>query len=648
MDRMKFETADGALRNMEKIAGLFPQAVTEVRGEDGAVKRAVKWDVLRELLSGEFVEGGERYEFTWPGKREAIAEAAKPIRKTLRPCKDESKAWDSTENLYIEGDNLEVLKLLQESYLGKVKMIYIDPPYNTGKDFVYRDNFHQSKAEYEDELDLTDEDENRLFQNTESNGRFHSDWCSMIYPRLVLANNLLREDGIILVSIDDNEVENLRGICNEIFGEANFIDCIIWKKRYGGGPKERYLVTVHEYVLVYAKKLSSIEQIVVPLTDEAIKRYYTQKDSNFNKFGPYRTHPLEATKSMETRPNLVFPIPTPDGGTVMPERQWLWGRDRVNNALKNGEIEFIKNNTNGWSVHSKQYLKDESGNIRPAKAQSIIDNVFTQHGTNEIIDIFGNARIFSFPKPIGFIKQLLNIGFNASSDGIILDFFSGSATTAHAVMQLNAEDGGKRKFIMVQLPEPCQEDSETSQAGFTSICEIGKERIRRAGEKIAAEWAAKRKTEEDETPLLADSGETATGSLDTGFRVFKLDDTNMKDVYYSADEYSQDMLDTLVSNIKEDRSDLDLLYGCLLDWGVELSQPHTSEQLDGVTVHTVNDGDLIACFDANVPEPVIREIAKRKPLRAVFRDASFSSTPEKINVEEIFKLLSPTTTVKVI
>ena len=621
MDKLRMETPDLTSENIDRIAALFPNCVTEMRDEDGKLKRGINFEMLKQMLSPDVVDGDECYEFTWAGKKASIVEANKPIRKTLRPCPEESKNWDTTENLYIEGDNLEVLKLLQEAYLGKVKMIYIDPPYNTGNDFIYADDFMRSQEEENEQMGMYDEDENHLFKNTDTNGRFHSDWCSMMYPRLMLARNLLSENGIILISIDDFEQDHLRALCDEVFGRANFIDTLIWKKRYGGGAKEKYFVSLHEYVLVYCKDINKIEELYIPLTNESAERYYSKRDEKFETRGGYRTHPLEAGKAMDARPNLVYPIPAPDGTQIMPKRQWLWGKERAYEALKNNELEITKGK-DGWVVSSKQYLKDEDGSIRPAKMLSIIDDIYTQHGTNEMIRVFGNAKVFPYPKPSEFVKKLVSVITNGV-DEIILDFFSGSASTAHAVMQLNAEDGGHRKFIMVQLPEPCDEKSEAYKAGYKNICEIGKERIRRAGEKI-----------KEENPLT-------TQDLDIGFRVLKLDDSNMKDVYYAADDYDQQNLMDMISNIKEDRTDLDLLFGCLLDWGLPLSMPYRFEQIDGCTVHTYNDGDLIACFDANVPESVVKEIAKRKPLRAVFRDSSFADSPSKINVFEIFKLYMP-------
>ena len=627
MDKLRMESPDLTAQNIDRIAALFPNCITEMLDEEHSTpekkvyKRAVNFELLKQMLSPDVVDGDEAYEFTWVGKKAAIVEANKPIRKTLRPCIEESKNWDSTENLYIEGDNLEVLKLLQESYLGKVKMIYIDPPYNTGNDFIYADDFMRSQEEENEQMGMFDEDENRLFKNTDTNGRFHSDWCSMIYSRLMLARNLLTDTGLIFVSIDDCELTNMRRICDEVFGESNFVDTIIWKKRYGGGAKEKWLVSLQEYVLVYCKNAALLGELYVPLTKDSIERYYQKKDENYATRGGYRTHPLEATKSMDARANLVYPIPAPDGSEIWPKRQWLWSKDRTYEALSKGELEIYQGNDGSWQVATKQYLRDADGTERLGKMFSIIENIYTQHGTNEMISLMGNAKIFPFPKPSSFVKQLLPLA--ADKDSIVLDFFSGSATTAHAVMQLNAEDGGHRKFIMVQLPEKCDETSEAYKAGYKNICEIGKERIRRAGEKIKAE-----------SPMT-------TQDLDIGFRVLKLDDTNMKDVYYAADDYSQDMIAGLESNIKDDRTDLDLLFGCLIDWGLPLSLPYRSEQIDGCTVHTYNGGDLIACFDANIPESVVKTIAKRKPLRAVFRDSGFASSPEKINVFEIFKLYMP-------
>lgn len=691
MYKLQMQTPNLTAQNIDKIAALFPNCITEMLDEEKSTpdrkvyKRGINFELLKQMLSPDVVDGDEAYEFTWVGKKASIVEANKPIRKTLRPCPAESKNWDDTENLYIEGDNLEVLKLLQESYLGKVKMIYIDPPYNTGNDFIYADDFMRSQDEENRQMGMYDEDENRLFKNNDSNGRFHSDWCSMMYSRLMLARNLLTDDGAILISIDDFEQDHLRSLCDEIFGRSNYIDTLIWKKRYGGGAKEKYFVSLHEYVLVYCKNINSIGELFVPLTNESAERYYSKRDEKFETRGGYRTHPLEAGKAMDSRPNLVYPIPAPDGTEIWPKRQWLWSKERTYEALKNNELE-ITSGKEGWVVSSKQYLRDSDGSIRPAKMLSIIDDIYTQHGTNEMIQIFGNAKIFSYPKPSEFIKKLVSV-MTSGNDDIVLDFFSGSASTAHAVMSLNAEDNKHRKFIMVQLPEPCDEKSEAYKAGYKTICDIGKERIRRAGDKLYEtlktsgkdfQHIAKNINTASRKTFAADDGQTSfevpmiparwgkadetaenqklADGLDIGFRVFKLDDTNIKDVYYSAEEYSQTNLEDLESNIKEDRTDLDLLFGCLLDWGLPLSMPYRSEKIGNCTVHTYAPGDaalnvpdaLIACFDSNVPENVIKEIAKRKPRRAVFRDSSFASSPEKINVFEIFKLYAPDTDVKVI
>ena len=636
MDKMKFESPDMTAQNIDRIAALFPNCITEMldeehsRPEKKVYKRAVNFELLKQMLSPDVVDGDEAYEFTWVGKKAAIVEANKPIRKTLRPCKEESKDWDTTENLYIEGDNLEVLKLLQESYLGKVKMIYIDPPYNTGNDFIYADNFMRSQEEENTQMGMYDEDENRLFKNTDTNGRFHSDWCSMIYSRLMLARNLLTDDGVVFVSIDDHEVENLKNICNEVFGERNFIAIINWKGR-GGRQDSKYYAAVHEYILCYAKSKSNFaageetkSNDVYPKYDSEKGRYY--KTQLLRKWG--------SNSRREDRPNLYYPITAPDGTEVYPfytekdrlrpsnlvkfDGCWRHGVSTMKQNIADGKVEFAKNSDGDWIAYEKIFAPLE-GEEKTQKYATWIEE--TNDGTKIVKDLFGSA-VFDYPKGINLICRFLKMAGVENGD-LILDFFSGSATTAHAVMQLNAEDGGHRKFIMVQLPEKCDESSEAYKAGYKNICEIGKERIRRAGDKIKSE-----------NPMT-------TQDLDVGFRVLKLDDTNMKDIYYAPDDYDQGMLAGLESNIKEDRTDLDLLFGCLIDWGLPLSLPYKSEQIDGCTVHTYNDGDLIACFDANIPESVVKEIAKRKPLRAVFRDSGFASSPEKINVFEIFKLYMP-------
>ena len=631
MNKLRMESPDLTAQNIEKLAALFPNCITEAPDGRGGIQRAVNFELLKQMLSPNVIDGDEAYEFTWVGKKASIVEANKPIRKTLRPCPEESKDWDTTENLYIEGDNLEVLKLLQESYLGKVKMIYIDPPYNTGNDFIYADAFMRSQEEEEAQMGMFDEDNNRLFRNDYLKGHFHSNWCSMIYSRLLLARNLLADNGAIYISIDDKEFSNLKKICDEVFGTSNFVANLVWQSTAGSNTGTD-IVTVTENILVYTKNRS----VFVFNGMIADSQSYTLSDKYEDVRGKYALDKLDRRRvaghySEALNYGITMPDGTiryPGGGTQKSTEGWnyLWSKTKVEWGITNGFIEFKKSNEE-WNVYNKRYAKmDNEGNLieRTIPFRNLItsDQCNTAQGTSELRSLF-ELRPFDFPKPSGLIRQLLMTSVRTDKDALIMDFFSGSATTAHAVMSKNAEDGGHRKFIMVQLPEKCDEKSEAYKAGYKNICEIGKERIRRAGEKIKAE-----------SPLM-------TQNLDVRFRVLKLDDTNMKDVYYTSDEYDQEMLAGLESNIKEDRSDLDLLFGCLLDWGLPLSLPYTSEQIDSCTVHTYNDGDLIACFDANVPESVVKKIAQRKPLRAVFRDAGFASSPEKINVFEIFKFYMP-------
>ena len=613
MDKIKFESPDMTAQNIDRIAALFPNCVTEMPDENGKIKRAVNFELLKQMLSPDVVDGDEAYEFTWVGKKAAIVEANKPIRKTLRPCVAESKDWDNTENLYIEGDNLEVLKLLQESYLGKVKMIYIDPPYNTGNDFIYADDFMRSQEEENEQMGMYDEDENRLFKNTDTNGRFHSDWCSMIYSRLMLARNLLTDDGVIFISIDDNEYSNLKEICDEVFGSQCFLATLVWKRRASSQLDKSKCSTDHEYVLAYVgKDFKAFRGI-----DKDYKGY---SNPDNDPRGPWTTGDLTVGMTGDMRPNQYYDLVDPKTGKVYKpnyNRVWSYIPESMAQLIAENRIVFPEDTSK--RPMKKRFASELDSDTNPQSTW--MDSVgMNTEGTKQMYDLFGKA-FFSYTKPESLVKTL---SLQATKkDSIILDFFSGSATTAHAVMQLNAEDGGHRKFIMVQLPEKCDEASEAYKAGYKNICEIGKERIRRAGDKIKSE-----------SPMT-------TQELDIGFRVLKLDDTNMKDVYYAPDDYDQGMLAGLESNIKDDRTDLDLLFGCLIDWGLPLSLPYKSEQIDGCTVHTYNDGDLIACFDTNIPESVVKEIAQRRPLRAVFRDSGFASSPEKINVFEIFKLYMP-------
>lgn len=623
MDKMRMESPDMTAQNIDKIGAMFPNCITETMGEDGKMKKAINFDLLRQMLSSDVIEGDEAYEFTWVGKKAAIVEANKPIRKALRPCKEESVNWDTTENLYIEGDNLEVLKLMQESYLGKVKMIYIDPPYNTGNDFIYRDNFAISGADYDEESGLFDEDDNRLFKNTDTNGRFHSDWCSMIYSRLMLARNLLTDDGVIFISIDDNEVENLKKICDEVFGGQNFVAQLIWERAFSPKNDARFISNSHDYVLMYAKNITQFVIGRLPRTEEANARYSNPDNDPRGVW-------MSSDISVKTyNAECDYPITAPSGRVIEPPagRCWRLSKKAFLERLQDNRIWFGPDGNGVPRI--KRFLTDlKHEGMAPTSIMFFKDVGHSQEGAQEVSKLL-DGGFFSGPKPQRLMQRLLTLA-NLKTDSVVLDFFSGSASTAHAVMSKNAEDGGHRKFIMVQLPEECDEQSEAYKAGYKNICEIGKERIRRAGDKIKSE-----------SPLT-------TQDLDIGFRVFKLDKSNMKDVFYAPADYDQNLLSMLESNIKEDRTDLDLLFGCLLEWGLPLSMPYTSEKIGGCTVHTYNDGDLIACFDENIPDEVVKTIAKRQPLRAVFRDSSFNGSPAKINVTEVFKLLAPDTRVKVI
>ena len=624
MDKMKMESVDMTAQNIEKIGALFPNCITETKDENGKLKKAINFELLKQMLSEDVIDGDEAYEFTWVGKKASIVEANKPIRKTLRPCKKESVNWDTTENLYIEGDNLEVLKLLQESYLGKVKMIYIDPPYNTGHDFIYADNFIRSQKEENEQMGMYDEDENRLFKNTDTNGRFHSDWCSMMYSRLMLARNLLSEDGAVFISIDDNEQENLKKLCDEIFGTHNFVAQIIWEKVHTRKNSAINFSSSHEYIICYAKIRRNYSGDMVGFKRNLLPRDDTDAYSNPDNDpkGPWKTDPITAHNYYAAD----YTITKPNGVVIRrpQDRYWAYSEESIKRMIAENAIIWGE----GDSIPlAKRYLCDVQDGLVPVTLFSRKFAGDTSQAKKQIDGLFEECKgIFDYTKPVKLITRLLQIG--SSPEDIILDFFSGSATTAHAVMQLNAEDGGHRKFIMVQLPETCDEKSEAYKAGYKNICEIGKERIRRAAKKI-----------HEEHP---------DANFDDGFRVLKLADSNMNDVYYGVNEYNQDMLSMLESNIKPDRTDLDLLFGCLLEWGLPLSLPYSSETIEGCTVHNYNDGDLIACFDENVPESVVKAIAKKQPLRAVFRDSSFANSPSKINGGEIFKMLATDTRVKVI
>lgn len=630
MEKARMESIDGFRANIQKMEELFPTCIKEGKNESGQIIRGIDMEALA-LLLGDRVLREEKYEFTWVGKKEAVIEANTPIRKTLRPVVADSSEWHTTQNLYIEGENLDVLKLLQVSYLNAVKVIYIDPPYNTGNDFIYLDKFNTEADEYEKELGAVDEDGNRMFKNLDTGGRFHSLWCSNIYERLLLARNLLTSAGVIFISIDDNEQENMKKICDEIFGERNFINCFIWNCSTAGGIRPKFASKTHEYIYCYAKDKTQVPIFYAPLSGDAIKMYQ-QKDENGQL---YRDKDF-VFKNKSANENQKYEIECPDGEKVHPKDGYIYRyvRERFEQALQEGLVTFKRTTTgplvdsNGdqahWNIYIKKYLGDAMGapSTLIPKDQMSIYNV----GTQCVQDLFDGVRVFENVKPVNMIQYFINM---IVRDGdTVMDFFSGSATTAQAVMQTEIDKNIHLKYILVQIPDKCEETSEAFKAGYTTICEIGKERIRRAAEKIKRDYPGEQ--------------------YDFGFRVFALDDSNMNDVYYSPAEYSQTMLAMLEENVKSDRSDLDLLFGCLLDWGQPLSLPYSTECIDSYAVHDYNHGELMACFQKNIPEPVIRKIAQKRPKRVVFRDSSFSGSPAKINVGEIFKLLSPSTEIKVI
>lgn len=668
MDKLKMHTPNKADENFQKLAALFPNAVTETIDETtGEVVRAIDKDVLMQEISTTVVEGkDERYQFTWPDKKKSILLANSPISKTLRPCREESVDFDNTENLYIEGDNLDVLKLLQETYLGKIKMIYIDPPYNTGNDFVYNDDFAESTEEYLANSGQFDEEGNRLVQNTESNGRFHTDWLNMIYPRLKLAKDLLREDGVVFISIDDNEVENLRKVCDEIFGTKNYIANIVWQKKTGASDAIN-VATITENILVYAKNANSLK--LTQNEDAHDSNRYKYKDEYYSERGAYYYDSLDRG-TLGYHESLDYPVIAPDGTAVYPNGRntalndgwrWKWGKEKLDWGIKNGFIEIRENKSkkSGWGVYYKIYENvDNDGNVikRSSPYKNLIQDVLNTHASTEAKGIFGRTDYFSNPKPVKLIKHLIHLGTN--DNDIILDFFSGSATTAHAVMQLNAEDGGNRKFIMVQLPEETDEKSEAYKAGYKNICEIGKERIRRAAKKIKEEIkiAAPFEKAEKETGVAATYygdeekkyGEEVAAKFDGGFRVLKLDSTNMKDVYYNPSEFEPSFLDSLADNIKEDRTPEDLLFQIMLDLGILLSSKIEESEIGGKKVFNVEDNYLIACFDENVTDETVTAIAQQKPYYFVMRDSSMANDSVATNFEQIFATYSPDTVRKVL
>lgn len=654
MDKLRMMSMDNVQMNVEKIQKLFPNAVTEVL-RDGKSTLAIDFDVLKQELSAELIDDKEeRYQMTWPDKKKSVLLANTPISATLRPCKEESVDFDHTQNLYIEGDNLDVLKLLQETYLGKIKMIYIDPPYNTGNDFVYNDDFRVESEEWSEMSGDYDEQGNRLVQNTESNGRFHTDWLNMIYPRLKVAKDLLSDDGVIFISIDDNEVDNLRKICDEVFGESNHQATISYVRKTSGKQDSTNFMKSTEFILVYSK--SALWECKPLLAEDKVTDRYNKADEDGRK---YRETDLRKTGSgdrREDRPLMwypfyfnpktndlqvlekadlslagkgyveIFPI-KPDGS----EGRWRWGYSTAVNNLSFLVARIMPKykDEDKYTVYEKDYI-DKNGDVRTVKEHTSWDRkeFNSDNAMLEFKNLGFSNQLFPFPKSSALIKHIAYLA--DVEDGYILDFFSGSATTAHAVMQLNAEDGGNRKFIMVQLPEKCDEKSEAYKAGYKTICDIGKERIRRAGKKI-----------KEENPLT-------TQDLDIGFRVLKLDSSNMKDVYYKPEDYSQSILESLEDNIKADRTPLDLLFQVMLELGKPLSAKIEEREIAGKHVFVVDDNDLVACFDSNATEDVVKTIAQLKPLYAVFRDSGLSSDSVGANFDQIFATYSPNTTRKVL
>ena len=623
-------SVDGVTQNVERIAALFPNCVTERKGENGEVERAIDFDQLRQELSRDIIDTGEeRYQFTWPGKREAIRLANAPTNCTLRPVRDDSVDFDHTQNLYIEGDNLEVLKLLRETYLGKVKMIYIDPPYNTGNDFVYEDDFSQSYEDFKGKSGMFDEDGNMLLnnyeRNNESNGRFHTDWLNLMYPRLKVARELLTDDGVIFISIDDNEVENLKKICNEIFGESCFVAQFIWEKRVNRENRKEVSVR-HDYILCFSKQ-QAVENrrrvYQLPMNEKALANYGNPDN---DPRGPWKSDPAHAQAGHGT-PSQFYTLIAPNGKRhELPSgRCWLYTQTEMEKAISENRIWFGQDGNGVPRIKTYLYAKERG--LTPETMLFAKEVSTNEKAKNDLKELFDGKAVFETPKPFELIMSLLRI---SSKDGIVIDFFSGASSTAHAVMQLNAEDGGNRKFIMVQLPEVTDENSEARKAGYANICEIGKDRIRRAGEKIKAE-----------SPLT-------TQDLDIGFRVLRLDSSNMEDVYYTPDKFDEANLFNMVDNVKSDRNEEDLLFQVMLELDVPLSASIQQEQFAGKNVFVVADGHLIATFDRDVNETTVTEIAKRKPNFFVMRDASAANDNVLDNFEQIFRHYSPDTICKIL
>lgn len=612
--------------SIAKLLELFPNCVTEAEANDGTIKRAIDFDQLRQELSDHVVDGPrERYHLNWPGKNEALLAANAPIAKTLRPCREESIEFDTTKNLFIEGDNLDALKLLQETYLNRVKLIYIDPPYNTGHDFIYEDDFCEDRDSYLRRSNQKDNEGTRLVANTESSGRFHSDWLSAIYPRLKLARNLLSESGVIFISIDDREVASLRKACDEVFGEDNFVANIVWQKKYAVSNDDPGIAPMHDHILVYRKSGEFLRNLL-PRTDKQLSRY---KNEDNDPRGPWSSDNYVSNKSKSERPTLWYSIKHPKTGEdVWPNEDAVWRYSKEKHQQMEAENRLYWGPSKSYEKpRLKRFLSEIQDGIVPSTWWDFTEVGHNDEGQKETGLLLGK-KVFSTPKPVRLLKRIVHIA--TSESDICMDFYSGSCATAHAIMSLNAEDGGRRRFVMVQLPEPCDSKSEAYLSGYRSIADVGKERMRRAGKKV-----------KDESGLLGEN-------VDIGFRVLKIDTSNMKDVYYQPDALKKNDLFAHVDNIKEDRTPEDLLFQVLLDWGVDLSLTISKQSIEGKTVFFVDQNALAACFDTGITEEMVKKLATRKPLRIVFRDSGFSSDAVKINVEQIFKLQSPDTEVKVI
>lgn len=623
MDKLRMQSSNGVEDNITKIAQLFPDCVTETVDErSGQPKHLIDFEKLKQNLSDSVMsERAERYQFTWPDKSKAILLANSPINATLRPCREDSVDFDNTQNLYIEGDNLDVLKCLKETYLHKVKMIYIDPPYNTGNDFVYEDDFAQSSEEYLANSGQFDEQGNRMFTNAESNGRFHTDWLNMIYPRLKVARDLLTDDGVVFISIDDHEMENLKKTCNEIFGEQNFIACIIWQRTYAPISLKKYFSENHDFCLVYAKKKEIFKLNLLPRSEKQNKDY---KNPDNDPRGAWKVGNLTVGPAVEKQ---IYEIIGPTRRKFLPPSGYCWRftKEKFEAMRKDNRIWFGSDGSN--APVPKLFLTEVQNGVTPMTIWTFDEVGHGQEATRELRNLMG-AAVFTSPKPLRYLKRFLQLG--TEKDSLILDFFSGSATTAHAVMQLNSEDGGNRKFIMVQLPEKTEEKSEAFKAGYKNICEIGKERIRRAGKKI-----------KEESPLT-------TQDLDTGFRVLKLDSTNMQDIYYSPKDISQADLFSQVDNVKPDRTGEDLLFQVMLELGATLDSKIETTTVAGKTIYNVAEGYLVACFDPDVTDDVVKAIAQMQPAYAVLRDTSMKDDSTATNFEQIFKTYSPDTVTKIL